>query len=325
MDKEIQEHMSQSRVFLVDDQLIVAEGIRRMLATESDIDFCYCQDPTNAIEAAAKYKPTVILQDLIMPDIDGMVLLRFFNKNPATSKIPVIVLSSKEDPKIKSDAFGNNAADYLVKPPEKIELIARIRAHSRSYIAQRELDAAHKELELKNAELERISSQDGLTGIPNRRSFDLFLQKEWDRAIREKTNIGLIMIDIDHFKGYNDHYGHQGGDDCLRKVAAALAEVVGRPGDMVARYGGEEFVVVLSNTDVSGAALIAEKLRRKVESLALPHDYSTTASYVTISLGGAGVIPTVDSTPDELIKLADSALYEAKESGRNRYCLANKP
>ncbi len=318
----MQEKVPGPRVFLVDDQLIVAEGIRRMLADEGDIDFYYCQDPTDAINAAAKYQPTVILQDLVMPDVDGMTLLRFLNKSAATSKIPVIVLSSKEDPKIKSDAFENSAADYLVKPPEKIELIARIRAHSRSYIAQKELDAAHKELELKNAELERISSQDGLTGIPNRRSFDLFLKKEWDRAVREETNIGLIMIDIDHFKGYNDGYGHQGGDDCLCQVASALAEVVGRPGDMVARYGGEEFVVVLPNTDTEGAALIAEKLRQKIESLALPHGSSATANYVTISLGCAGVVPASDSMPDELIKLADEALYGAKESGRNRYCLA---
>ncbi|MCF6235061.1 MAG: diguanylate cyclase [Gammaproteobacteria bacterium] len=292
-----------------------------MLAEESDIDFHYCQDSTDAINAAEKYQPTVILQDLVMPDIDGMTLLRLLNKSPATSKVPVIVLSSKEDPKIKSEAFENSAADYLVKPPEKIELIARIRAHSRSYMAHQALDVVHKELKEKNAELERISLEDGLTGISNRRSFDLFLQKEWDRAIRDKTNIGLVMIDIDHFKGYNDHYGHQGGDDCLRQVASALAEVVGRPGDMVARYGGEEFVVVLPNTDIQGAGLIAEKLRQKVENLALPHNYSATANYVSISLGVAGVLPT-DSVPDELIKLADNALYEAKESGRNRYCLA---
>ncbi len=322
MDNDTQGKMPGPRVFLVDDQLIVAEGIRRMLAGESDIDFYYCQNPTDAINAAAKYQPTVILQDLVMPDVDGMTLLRFLNKSPATSKVPVIVLSSKEDPKIKSDAFENNAADYLVKPPEKIELIARIRAHSRSYLAHQALDEAHKELEEKNAILERISSEDGLTGIFNRRSFDQFLQKEWDRAIREKTNISLIMIDIDHFKGYNDHYGHQGGDDCLCQVASALAEAVGRPGDMVARYGGEEFVVVLPNTDIDGAALIAEKLRRKVEGLALPHNYSTTANYVTISLGVAGIVPAVDSDPDTLIKQADAALYESKESGRNRYCLS---
>ncbi len=322
MDNNTQEKTPGPRVFLVDDQLIVAEGIRRMLASESDIDFYYCQDPTEAINAAAKYQPTVILQDLVMPDIDGMTLLRFLNKSPATSKVPVIVLSSKDDPKIKSEAFENSAADYLVKPSEKIELIARIRAHSRSYIAQQALDIALKELEEKNAELERISSEDGLTGIPNRRSFDLFLQKEWNRAIREKTNIGLIMIDIDHFKGYNDHYGHQGGDDCLCQVAKALAEAVGRPGDMAARYGGEEFVVVLPNTDTEGVALFAEKLRQKVENLALPHNHSATADYVTISLGGAGIVPTAEAMPDELIKLADTALYEAKESGRNRYCLA---
>ncbi len=154
-------------VLLVDDQAMVAEGIRRMLLDAPEIDFHYCSDPRQAINKAVEIKATLILQDLVMPDIDGMTLMRFFRANPATRDIPVIVLSSKEDPKIKSDAFTNGANDYLVKLPDKIELIARIRAHSNSYLTQQQRDQAfkalhetQKQLEQSNSELRRLSSLD---------------------------------------------------------------------------------------------------------------------------------------------------------------------
>ncbi len=321
--------ISRTRVMLVDDQAIVAEALRRMLVDEADIDYHYCADPANAIKEAAAFRPTVILQDLVMPDIDGLMLLKFFRSNPETNSVPIIVLSTKEDPKIKSEAFGLGASDYLVKFPDKIEVIARIRAHSRSFLAQKQRDEAYeamremqKELELKNAELERLSSQDGLTGIANRRVFDEFITKEWMRGARERKPLSLILIDIDHFKKYNDNYGHQGGDDCLRQVAQALASAVRRPGDLVARYGGEEFAVVMPDTDAEGAAKIADTLRSRIEELNLRHEYSTTADHVTISLGVATMIPDAARESDELVAAADKALYEAKEAGRNRYHLA---
>ncbi len=318
-----------TRVMLVDDQAIVAEALRRMLAEEADIEYHYCADPANAIKEAIAFQPTVILQDLVMPDIDGLMLLKFFRSNPETIAVPIIVLSTKEDPKIKSRAFELGASDYLVKFPDQLEVVARIRAHSRSFLAQRQRDEAYdalremqKELEVKNAELERLSSQDGLTGIANRRRFDEFVTKEWMRGAREGQTLSLILIDIDHFKPYNDNYGHQGGDDCLRKVAAALASAVRRSGDLVARYGGEEFVVVMPGTDAEGAANIADSLRAKIEALNLPHEFSGTADHITISLGVATMVPEADKKAEDLIEAADRALYEAKESGRNRYRLA---
>ena len=314
---------------LVDDQAIVAEALRRMLADEADIDYHYCADPAKAIQEAAEFGPTVILQDLVMPDIDGLMLLKFFRSNPATNSVPIIVLSTKEEAKIKSEAFSLGASDYLVKFPDKIEVIARIRAHSRSFLAQKQRDEAYdalremqQELEVKNAELERLSSQDGLTGIANRRIFDEFIDKEWMRAAREQQPISLILIDIDHFKLYNDNYGHQGGDDCLRRVAQALASTVRRPGDLVARYGGEEFAVVMPGTDAQGAASIADALRSKIEELHLRHEFSSTADHVTISLGVATMVPDGSQQAEALVATADKALYEAKESGRNRYHLA---
>lgn len=320
---------ARTRVLLVDDQAIVAEALRRMLAEEADIDYEFCNDPAEAINKAIEFKPTVVLQDLVMPDIDGLMLLKFFRSNPQTKSIPIIVLSTKEDPKIKSDAFGLGASDYLVKFPDSIEVVARIRAHSRSFLAQKQRDEAYRtlrklqqELEVKNLELERLSSLDGLTGIANRRVFDEFVAKEWARAARDKKPLSLILVDIDHFKTYNDNYGHQGGDDCLRQVATALATAARRPGDLVARYGGEEFAVVMPNTELEGAESIAEALRAGIESLNLPHAHSSTAAYVTISLGVASAMPDGESKAETVIGRADEALYQAKKLGRNQYQLA---
>ena len=312
-------------VLLVDDQAIIAEGIRKMLETENDIAFHYCPDPADAIEKATEIHATIILQDLVMPDVDGMTLVRFFRANTDTSDIPIIVLSSKEDPEIKSDAFSNGANDYLVKLPAKIELIARIRSHSKHYLMKIERDATflalkemQNQLEASNAELQRLSSIDGLTELANRRSFDETLDNELNRAIREQTELSLIMIDIDFFKPFNDTYGHQGGDDCLKQVANAIGGVARRPADLAARYGGEEFSFILPLTDTNGALLIGEKLRSAVEELQIPHEGSKVKSTVTISLGCATIAPGRDSKPEELIARADKALYHAKENGRNQ-------
>ncbi len=319
-----------TRVLLVDDQPIVAEAIRRMLVTEENLEYHYCTDPARAIAEAVEFQPTVILQDLVMPDIDGMMLLRFFRANPETKNIPIIVMSSKEDPKIKSEAFELQASDYLVKIPDKIELIARVRAHTRSYLAQLQRDEAYRalhdmqiELEKTNKELQRLTSLDGLTGIANRRRFDEYLDQEWMRAARGNKVISLILMDIDHFKTYNDNYGHQGGDDVLRKVAQAIDQGTNRPGDLVARYGGEEFAIIMPDTDPDGAETVAEKIRLAVEKLAIPHAHSSAAACVTISMGVASIIPRDGILPSMLIAAADEALYAAKHTGRNRFVNAH--
>lgn len=323
-------------VLLVDDQAMVAEAIRRMLADEADIEFHYCQEPTGAIAKANEIQPTIILQDLVMPDVDGYTLLKFYRGNAPTSGTPVIILSSREDPKDKRQAFENGANDYLVKLPDKIELIARIRAHSKAYLLQLQRDEAyremqklqeqltesHKKLEESNAILQQLSTMDGLTGIANRRHFDDTLLLQWKVCMREKTPLSLIMMDIDFFKKYNDGYGHQGGDDCLKAVAKALADSIHRPGDFIARYGGEEFVVILPNTDAKGAAVVAEQLRANVQTKNIPHAYSGVANHVSVSLGVAIIQPNASATPADLIAKADAALYKAKEQGRNRYAMA---
>jgi diguanylate cyclase (GGDEF)-like protein/PAS domain S-box-containing protein len=177
---------------------------------------------------------------------------------------------------------------------------------------------AEDTLKEANERLERLSSSDGLTQVANRRCFDQTLEREWNRLKRTKEPLSLIMCDVDFFKLFNDTYGHQGGDDCLRSVAKALSESARRGGDFIARYGGEEFVVVLPATEAEGALNVAEKIRLAVELLAIEHSKSQVAPHVTLSLGVATIIPRDEGTPKLLIKCADNALYTAKSSGRNR-------
>ncbi len=182
------------------------------------------------------------------------------------------------------------------------------------------LQAANLELHAANQELEYLARNDGLTQVANRRSFDEHLANEWLRMEREQHPLGLIMCDIDFFKAYNDHYGHIAGDNCLREVAKVLQEAINRSGDLVARYGGEEFALILPNTDLWGAMAIAEKIQTAFATLQLPHAASEVAQYVTLSLGLAVAIPSPALSPEILVEQADSSLYQAKQTGRNRYC-----
>lgn len=313
------------QVLLVDDQAIIAEGIRRMLEGEKDIRLHYCADPGKAIDTAIEVSATVILQDLVMPDVDGMTLVRFYRANHVTKDIPVIVLSSKEDPTIKRDAFGYGASDYLVKLPDQIELIARIRAHARNYIMQTERDAAFfalremkKQLEASNRKLQKLSMLDGLTGIANRRHFDASLEEALESAIAKESPVSLILIDIDYFKRYNDNYGHQGGDDCLIRVAKTLSHECKNADDLAARYGGEEFVILLPDTNAEQACTVAERIRRAVQDMCIEHKASDVAKCVTLSLGVSTSLPGEKLKAQQLIERADKALYRAKESGRNQ-------
>jgi two-component system, chemotaxis family, response regulator WspR len=316
-------------VLLVDDQSIVAEAIRRMLEEQPDLEFHHCADVASALPIARKVGPTVILQDLVMPDVDGFTLVRFFRADPLTANIPIIVLSSKEDPHDKSRAFEIGANDYLVKIPDKVELIARVRAHSRSFIAQIERDDAYglmvlikAQLEATNAELQRLTAIDPLTGLANRRRLDEMLDIEWRRSQREKAPLSLILIDLDEFKKYNDTYGHVAGDDCLRQIAEVLKAGTRRPGDLAARFGGEEFMVVLPNTPLPGALVVAESLRANVAKLSIPHAGSNTARHVTMSSGVASCVPSAERSIAQFVGTADAALYQAKQAGKNRTMVA---
>jgi len=312
-------------VLLVDDQPMIAETLRRALQDEKDIDFHYCTDPTKAIKIANKIKPTIILQDLVMPEVNGLMMVKFFRVNKETAQVPIIVLSTKEDPQTKSEAFGVGVNDYIVKLPDKIELIARIRYHSEAYIYHRQRDEAfialqesQRQLNKANRALEKLSSLDGLTGIANRRQLNTVFEKEWLRAMRNGTNISLIMLDLDYFKLYNDTYGHQAGDSCLKVIANILKESEKRPADLAARYGGEEFSLVLPETGERGVKEIAYSILESVRKVTIPHKTSKVSDYLSVSMGTATMVPGRNTTPDTIIEIADQALYRAKNEGRDR-------
>ncbi|MYZ44534.1 diguanylate cyclase domain-containing protein [Schauerella aestuarii] len=312
-------------VLLVDDQIMVGEAIRRALVQERDVVYHFCPNPDDAVSEAQRLKPTVILQDLVLPRVDGLTLVRAYRDTPTLRDVPIIVLSTKEDPITKSAAFAAGANDYLVKLPDAIELIARIRYHSRSYLALRERDEAYRALHASqqqllemNLELRRLSNLDGLTGLANRRYFDEYLGAEWQRAMREQRDIALMMVDVDHFKRYNDTYGHLAGDGALKQVAQALQGAADRSTDLAARYGGEEFSLVMPNTSLGGARLIGEKLRRAVAALAVEHKASTTGDILSVSIGAATMVPQQGTTFTALVDAADRNLYAAKHQGRNQ-------
>ncbi len=312
-------------VLLVDDQLMIGEMVRRALADEKDIVFHYCSESGAALMTAERIEPTVILQDLVMPGVEGLTLVREYRAREALRNTPIIVLSSREDPTTKQDAFAVGANDYVVKLPDKIELIARIRYHSQAYLSRRQRDAAYaalhesqRELMAANIELQRLSSMDGLTGLNNRRRFDEYASTEWRRALRERTSFGLLLIDVDKFKAYNDTNGHPAGDELLRRIGEVIRGCCRRPEDLPARYGGDEFAVVMPGIKTNALEAVGERLRLAVQDLKIEADGSMVTPYVTLSMGGAVTVPTEEGGLLDLVAIADRNMYEAKANGRNK-------
>ncbi len=276
-------------------------------------------------------KPDVILMDINMPEINGIEATRLIKATRAYRSTPIIMVSGDTSDESLNAAFEEGAVDYITKPIRKIELLARIRSalklkkeidirkerEGEMFAMAEQLSEMNQQLQQANHKLERISWEDGLTNLSNRRYFDETLQKEMKLMHRRAEPICLIMLDVDHFKLYNDSYGHQAGDHCLKQVAAAIASLVRRPADFVARYGGEEFAMVLPSTNEEGGKIVGEKLLQKIASLKIEHNASESNRYVTVSAGLSCLVPGSGTTVSKLVSLADNALYEAKHSGRN--------
>ena len=299
----MQQNAARQRVLIVDD---VAMN-RALLgeALECDHDILYAEDGETALALAqADPAPDLILLDVVLPGMNGYEVLRRLKTCSCTRNIPVVFITVKGEEADEQYGLELGAVDYIGKPFSVPIVRARVRTH----------------LELKRHRdvLEDLSTQDGLTGIPNRRRFDDVFTQEFRRAQREQTPLGLVLADIDFFKAYNDRYGHLAGDECLCRVASVLACALRRPMDTLARYGGEEFAIVLPNTDLPGAATVAEGLRRAVESLDIPHACSSHGR-VTASFGVAALQPGTRAVhePAGLFALADRRLYAAKDAGRN--------
>jgi diguanylate cyclase (GGDEF)-like protein len=262
-------------------------------------------DGATALEiAVSEGPPDLILLDIMMPGIDGYEVCKRLKSDPKTADIPVIFVTAMSEVEDEAKGLVLGAIDYIRKPISPAIVSARVKNH----------------LELKRHRdlLKDLSSIDGLTSIANRRRFDDTLAQEWSRCIRSSQPIALIMIDIDFFKEYNDNYGHLAGDDCLKLVAQTLESSVRRAGDLVARYGGEEFVVLLPETNLDGAIVVADTLKKEIEALNITHAFSEVADKVSVSMGVTSSSPHVESSQETLIKAADEALYKAKENGRNQ-------
>jgi len=260
-----------------------------------------------ALRLAISQKPDLILLDVMMPGLDGYEVCAKLKTGEDTKEIPIIFVTSMSDPDYETQGFKTGGVDYVVKPVNSVILLARVNTH----------------LELKNKTdlLRSLATLDGLTGIHNRRKLDEFLEQEWWRCIRGGSGpLSLIMLDIDYFKNYNDHYGHLEGDRCLRLVAKSLQDSLERTTDFVARYGGEEFCCVMPVTAQSGAIHMAEKIKASIADQAIPHAKSTVSPILTVSMGIATIFPSSSLVPTDLIMVADCQLYQAKQEGRNRFC-----
>jgi len=275
-----------------------------------------------AIDLFRKHRPDIVLLDAILPDIDGFEIAKQFRGMEKGDEWAAIIFLTSMD-KDEDVARGIEAGgdDYLLKPISEVVLKAKINAMRRLVEMQRALVEVTQELNAANKELQRLSTTDGLTGIANRRFFDQLSVREWRRCERMNKPMALVMVDVDHFKKYNDTYGHQGGDECLKLVAAQVARAAPRASDLAARYGGEEFVLVLGETTVDGAKWVANNIRQHVADLKMPHSASGIG-HVSVSCGVASLLPIEGMTFDILLKTADEALYKAKEQGRNRVVCA---
>ena len=312
-------------VLLVDDRPFVAEALQRLLDGEPDIGLHYCHDPFLALEAAERVNPTVILVDMVMPEVDGLTLCRFFRAHPLTRDKPVIMLSSSEDSPLKADAFKAGANDYLVKLPDKVELVARLRYHAKAYIDRKERNRARLALcsyEAKmdefHGDLAKLLRRDRLTGLVSRHAFGELSHTLWSLCDRNGTPISVIVADLDYFKRFNECYGHHKGDECLSTVATVCQQAVRRPADVLARLGGKQFAALLPATNLDGAVHVAENMRGGVEGLGIPHDTSKTCGYVSISLGVASAFQVRGAKFEALLKLAEECLAHAKALGRNQ-------
>jgi len=256
--------------------------------------------------------PDLILLDIVMPGIDGYEVCKRLKTDSRTMHIPVIFVTSLDASDDEAKGFELGAVDYITKPFKPLIVKARVRTHI--------------QLKRKTDLLESMVSLDGLTEIPNRRCFDSTLEKEIRRSARNGSVLSLILMDIDFFKKYNDHYGHAAGDACLRRVAQAVAQGARRASDFAARYGGEEFAMILPATDTEGAMYIAENVRSTVAALNIRHIASDVAECVSLSLGVATVSADQKISPIDFIKAADVFLYQAKRNGRDQaVCLSEIP
>jgi len=289
-------------LLLVDDEptniQVLSEALR------GDFSVYFALDGERALRAVRDHHVDLVLLDVVLPGMDGFEVLQRLKADSATRDIPVIFVTSRDDAEDETRGLAMGAVDYVSKPFRPAVVRARINTHL-ALKRQRELLAKHALI-------------DGLTEIGNRRQFDNALAQRWRAQMRAKTPVGLVMLDIDHFKDYNDNYGHAFGDRCLKAVAACLASSFSRAEDVVTRFGGEEFAVIVNAEQGDSFRHHLQGLLEAVNRLDIRHDFSKTASHLTVSGGAIRTRAEAGASPRDLVQAADELLYRAKNEGRNR-------
>ena len=283
--------MTKGKVLIVDDENSNIMALTHIL--RNDYTVFAAKNGGDAIFASKRHQPDIILLDILMPEMDGYAVIAELRSLEETKNIPVIFITGLSSAEDEEKGLTLGAADYISKPFSPA--IVKLRVHNQMKM----LEQLHT--------IERLSMTDILTELPNRQNFDSRLNMEWHRALREKTTLSVLIIGIDNFKNYNDEHGHQQGDSALKTLAEILKDTMKRPGDFAARWDGDEFIVLLPNTDLSGATEIAQDIHTSVESTMVP---------ITVSIG----VNSEGDTPDQFISRADTALYSAKTKGKNRVC-----
>ncbi|MBX3685900.1 MAG: diguanylate cyclase [Rhodocyclaceae bacterium] len=293
---------------------LVCHQLRKM-----GLEPTHARDGEKGIDAFKANRPDLVLLDIIMPGMNGFEVARRIRQLERDGEwTPIIFLTARTSDEDLQRGIEVGGDDYLVKPVSEAVLGAKVRAMQRIAQMRYSLLVLTRKLDDANNELRRLSSVDGLTGIANRRELDETLLREWRRGVRSARPLSVLLADVDYFKQFNDGYGHQVGDECLKAVARSMKGELKRPSDLLARFGGEEFLVVLPETDIEGAAAVAESLRAAVEAMAITHRHAPVPGVVTISVGVASLVPDREHCETTLIEAADQALYAAKRDGRNR-------
>ncbi len=290
------------RILIIDDSIANIQNLNEIL--KDDYEILFATSGEDGIQKALTDRIDLILLDIQMPGMNGYEVCRELKSIDETHDIPVIFVTAMDEVKDEAEGLDAGAIDYIVKPYSHRIVEARVRNHM-ELIRHRDL-------------LRDLSLTDGLTGLPNRRQFDQILVREWRRGERQATPLSLMVIDLDNFKLYNDHFGHQEGDNCLRKVAATLNATRSRLTDFVGRYGGEEFVAILPDTLHQGAIKMAGRILQAIRESKIPHPYNDGKEFVTVSIGLYSAVPSEQASAENIVREADRALYMAKEAGRNQ-------
>lgn len=295
------------KILIVDDSFLQAAQLKSIIDDEYDV--VVAQTAEDGLRRASDEDFSLILLDVVMPEMDGFTLLKKLQEEIITQSIPVILITSLADAVNEQHGLVLGAVDYITKPYIPLIVKARVNTHVKLYQYRRQV--------------EEQSMTDQLTGVANRRRYDRYSLTKWNEAARLKVPFSICMFDIDHFKVYNDTFGHPAGDKVIAAIAKTVSSQLKRSTDFVARYGGEEFVAFSMGEPSEKIFEHLKKIRQAIEDLHIPHN-PTVSEWVTVSAGGVTVIPETGISYDVYLKIADTMLYDAKKHGRNRVVWADE-